>query len=39
MKKNSEMMEPDRMGQYFIDDDGFVQFPDGSKYKGPLKNG
>lgn len=25
--------------KYYVDDDGYVQFPDGSRYKGPLKNG
>jgi hypothetical protein len=25
--------------KYFIDDDGFVQFPDGSRYKGAMKSG
>lgn len=25
--------------KYFIDDSGFVQFPDGSKYKGALVKG
>lgn len=27
------------LGKFYVDDDGYVQFPDGSKYKGPLKNG
>lgn len=27
------------LGKFFVDDEGYVQFPDGSKYKGPLKNG
>jgi LysM repeat protein len=33
-------MEADQvLGRFYVDDEGFVQFPDGSKYKGPLKNG
>ena len=28
-----------RPADYFLDDDGFVLFPDGSKYKGGLRNG
>jgi hypothetical protein len=26
-------------GKYYVDEEGFVQFPDGSRYKGPLKMG
>jgi hypothetical protein len=30
---------PTNETKYFIDPKGFVQFPDGSKYKGPLDRG
>jgi hypothetical protein len=26
-------------GKYFLDEEGFVHFPDGSRYKGPIKAG
>jgi len=26
-------------GKYYLDEEGFVSFPDGSRYKGPLKKG